>query len=294
MRSEVLDIGYSEVRVAYVFENESDHDVSSVISFPLPLYPAFPSQSGVIAKGQPSDFSVVVDTVSVQFKTRVQAISHGKDVTEQLHSSGLTDSEIANMPFAIDRNLRESNPYKGIITSDQLNSLTKKGLIVDDYLDWMVQVTYQWIQKFPAKSKIAVSHKYKPFVATGTASGYGNERFASRFCMDSKLKEKLDSLSTDEKNLDVFNQLNGTIVAYVLQTANTWKDGIADFTLRIHKGTPEELISLCFPGQFKRTDATTLETHLNNFNPRSDLDIYFANIDKSKYSDNYGIEPQVK
>ena len=26
MRSEVLDIGYSEVRVAYVFENESDHE----------------------------------------------------------------------------------------------------------------------------------------------------------------------------------------------------------------------------------------------------------------------------
>jgi len=59
MRREILDVSYSDIQVAYDFENLADHEVTTLVSFPLPLYGAFPIQSGVIAKGQPSGFSVV-------------------------------------------------------------------------------------------------------------------------------------------------------------------------------------------------------------------------------------------
>jgi len=79
-----------------------------------------------------------------------------------------------------------------------------------------------------------------------------------------------------------------------LKTANTWKNGIDDFTLRIHKGNPDELISFCFPGQFKKIDDTTFESHLRNFNPQADLDIYFANIKDWNFLGSDNNEPQMK
>jgi hypothetical protein len=86
--------------------------------------------------------------------------------------------------------------------------------------------------------------------------------------------------------------LAGTIVDYILMTANTWKDGIRDFTLRLRKESPAEVISLCFPAEFMRVDARTLESHLTHFSPKTDLSIYFSNIGTSgPQGGNYGVVP---
>jgi len=86
------------------------------------------------------------------------------------------------------------------------------GLAKGEFVAWSIQVTYQWVQKFPAKSILHVTHRYKPFVAEGSTGGYDSIRTVSRFCMNQKVKNKLDALASDVKHLDGYNQLSGTIV----------------------------------------------------------------------------------
>lgn len=60
-------------------------------------------------------------------------------------------------------------------------------------------------------------------------------------------------------------------MSYILKTANTWRGPIRDFTLRLRKSSLEESLSLCFPGQFKKVDALTLEAKMADFAPAADL-----------------------
>lgn len=56
------------------------------------------------------------------------------------------------------------------------------------------------------------------------------------------------------------------------------------------KGTPGELISLCFPGTVKKIDPRTYQIRLRNFQRADDLNVYFGNIE-SDGSDNNGVMP---
>ena len=60
MVSEKLSISAQYINVQYQFVNESDADITETVSFPLPPYPATPSETGVISYGTPPDFSVRV------------------------------------------------------------------------------------------------------------------------------------------------------------------------------------------------------------------------------------------
>jgi hypothetical protein len=56
------------------------------------------------------------------------------------------------------------------------------------------------------------------------------------------------------------------------------------------KSAQAELVSLCFPGAFKKTDAKTYQVHLSNFQPNQDLEVYFGNVEPSDDSNN-GLMP---
>ena len=70
---------------------------------------------------------------------------------------------------------------------------------------------------------------------------------------------------------------------YILKTANSWKDGIRDFELRVHKGAPTEIITFCFPGKVEKLDATTFVSCIRNFRPADDLKIWFGNLNSAAY-----------
>ena len=75
-------------------------------------------------------------------------------------------------------------------------------------------------------------------------------------------------------------------------SANTWKNGIEDFTLNINKGSSQELVSLCFPVEFQKINPTTLQVHLTNFKPSNDLLVFFGNYkeDSNNYSESHPIK----
>jgi hypothetical protein len=282
MVKEVLDISHRYIQVDYEFVNESDSDVTETVSFPLPPYSATPGVSGVIYGGSPLDFRIIVDRKPVKFETRVWANLNGKDETDRLSSLGFTAKQIALVPFeksVFDRHQLSRPP-------EIMEALKAEGL-VDEYDSpiWEIQVAYEWQQTFPAHRTVHISHIYRSMISEGTAGGYfgptnnvnGDAWLRKEFCADDTMLGKMHQLYEIKDNLDVYGDVPGTQVKYVLITGNTWKDGIRDFTLRIRKGAPYEIVSLCFGGTFKKINGLTLEAQLKNFHPTSNLNIYFGN-----------------
>jgi hypothetical protein len=281
MAKEVLDISYDKIKVDYEFVNESDKDITETIVFPLPPYRADTPEEPYA--GMMPEFSVTVDGKPVKFATKVRAVQNGVDVTDKLKKIGFSDYEIATFPF--NEKLLADHVLK--IPKNKIELLHKNGLISKGgYLDWKNYVVYEWKQTFKAYSITKVSHSYRPFVSCGSDSGYspdsdmdgGRVSLIKKFCADDNTLKKLDALYADEKNRDLVRQIRAYGVSYILKTANTWKDGIRDFKLIIRKANPNEIISLCFLGSFKKTSPTTYEVELKNFSPEQDLDVYFGNI----------------
>lgn len=301
MVKEVLDISYDTIKVDYEFVNESDHDITETIVFPLPPYKA-DTPLGPYAGVMPN-FAILVDGQSVTFNTKVRAMQKGVDVTDMLRQIGFNDYEIAMFPF--DEKLVSNHNL--MVSPDKKALLIKNGLAIDVHYtvlaNWENHVVYEWRQTFKAGKKVKVSHSYAPFVAIGSASGYclegdslikgSRESLITNFCADKKTLNILDSLYADEKNRDLLRQLSGAIVDYVLLTANTWKDGVRDFKLIIRTKSPKEVVALCFPKPLRKVNDTTYEVELKNFKPTSDLRVYFGNI-KSQDGLRFGEAPVFK
>lgn len=273
MKKEVLNVSYTLISVDYEFVNESAAEVEETIIFPLPAYPAsnLPSESYY---GQPGGFSIKVDDKPVSFRTVVQASLNGKDVTAQLKKAGLSDAQIAYTPaFGEQRKVAK-------LTAQQRQQLIQLHLIGDGPTAeiepiWDIQVNYVWQQKFPANKVVRVHHEYKPFISGGPGDWVMDKDTEKRFCTDAAFLASWKKFATHDPYSDV---LPSSKVAYILKTGNTWKNGIEDFTLNVIKNDPKELVSLCFPGSFKKIDARTYQVKLRNFRPTNDLDVYFGNI----------------
>lgn len=290
MKKEVLNVSHQQISVDYEFLNESAQDVEETIVFPLPAYPvmSLPYDSYY---GQPSGFSIRVDGQPVSFTTRLVALHNSKDVTLELKKIGLSELQMAYNPHFAHSEKPVAESSVPPLTPAQEQKLTKAGLIGqhDDGERgplWQVQVNYVWKQRFPVNKVVRVHHAYRPFTDGGPGATYIDGDFAKTYCADkdffgayNKLKNRLGEGAIAVQK-----------VGYILKTGNTWKRGIEDFTLNVIKGTPDELVSLCFPGTFKKIDSRTYQVRLRNFQPVDDLQVYFGNI-SSGSGMNTGVMP---
>ena len=276
MKKEVLNVGHNLISVDYEFLNESATDLDETIIFPLPAYPAA-DQPNDTYYGQPRGFSIQVDGKAVGFRTVVQATLDGADVTAQLRKVGLSDAQIAyHGSFG-------KQPKVAPLTAQQRQQLGKLKLYAEGPTGdvgpvWKIQVNYVWQQKFPAHQVVRVHHAYRPFVSAGPGESGMDRDTIKRYCAAPaflKSWHKLAAKSGDN------SYLSAAKVSYILKTGNTWKRGIEDFTLNIVKSDPSELISLCFPGTFNKLDAKTYQVRLRDFQPSSDLEVYFGNVTMS-------------
>jgi len=290
MAKEILDIGYDKITVEYEFVNESAKAIQTTVSFPLPKYPLVNCEAPFTRYPQPNDFAIWINAKKLSdFKTQVFAWQNGKDVTQELIKMGFTANDIALQPY--NESIINCDGHEFVISEEQQADLKSKGLtktyqynngknLVDyNVPEWDVQIIYQWQQLFPAKSKVRVKHSYTPFVSVGTASdflGSGSTQDFKPFCLTPRQKLKLQQLYAQKKNLTAFG-VNGTIVDYILQTANSWKDGIRDFTLRIHTRAEDEIVGLCFDKKLTKVKPNLYEVKLSHYHPNKDLSVYFGN-----------------
>lgn len=297
MKAESLEISPRLVKVTLDFENLTQSRMTFPVIFPMPTYTT--ETPGFSWAGMPGDFDVRVDGRKASFRTRVRALDCGflsqrslpcKDVTKSLKAVGLTDRQIALFPVA--------SPFKRILgagavpglTPPQKKALRKMLLVREDgpwqqdkplepppYPTWAVEVSYLWQMTLSARSMVRVEHQYAPF-ASGGSAGYLNEQVLRKeFCADDSFIDAWKKLPASGPYSSSETPVGGVIVQYVLTSANTWSGPIQDFTLRLLKDAPDELIAACFPAPFHE-DSNALEVRVSNFAPKRNLRVVFFNL----------------
>lgn len=296
MEKESLTISVDKVRVEYEFLNTTDKPIQETILFPMPLfgfdYGCSPEYSGGLQQ-----FKVWINGEPIiPAKTIIAKLPDGADVTSRLKEAGLNDNDIAE--------------YRGVesacgdmqISGNFAVNLQKlrEEKLVDQVVDehptplWMVGHIYHWQATFPPKRLTRVVHEYRPFTGA-VAMGYEftTDKTADLF---SKYEYSV-RVSGDESYcmadgavrlaMQIQRGTNKPFVArtvqYVLTTGANWAGPIKDFSLNLKKRATDEIVTLCFDGEFKKTGDLTLTAHKINFLPTKELDVKFYFPDDSRY-----------
>lgn len=285
MVEEVLEISPSRVRVTYRFLNESDRDIHTKVAFPIPAYD--PIVSSLVSIADPnsilSSFTVRVNGASVETRGVRRAYVKDRDITDQLRKMGLSDKEIFFEVSDVD--------FQAFM--DKLEGVKKK---IGGW--WWIRLTVLWDMTFPAKKELIVEHDYTPATGSGWAMSHtGQSRedlklstdalwnsFTGKTdpyedCLDDAAKKAIDnkvrkaaSRTPDSVTVSYHS------VEYILGTGRNWKGPIGDFTLRVKKAKPDQVVSLCFPGEPKKIGSTVYEFHQKDFVPPDKLVVYFYTV----------------
>ncbi|MEP9377707.1 DUF4424 domain-containing protein [Aquabacter sp. CN5-332] len=286
MASEDLSISEKEVRVRYVFRNGSGKDVRSLVAFPLPDVAYYEGDTSIPNPDSDNflDFRTSVDGKPVETGVERRVIALGLDRTKLLQDLKVPLMPISSATVAALDGLPE----------EKKRELLELGLVrIDEYdagkgwerhlapLNWTLKTTYFWTQTFPAGRDLIVEHRYRPSVGSsvGTLLGMASkDEFIVReqramdetFCIDAAFKTAV-AKAPRPKGTDIapFSEAR---LAYILKTGSNWLGPIADFTLTIDKGAPENLVSFCGTG-VKKIGPTTFQMRAKDFEPLRDINI---------------------
>lgn len=281
MVSEDLYLSPGEVRVKYEFRNESDHDITTTVAFPLPEI----DQSGyeIVFLPEPDKenfvgFRVQADGQEIHPKLEQKAIGpDGADVTAVLTQAGLpVNSQLAGweekvraLPDQTWRQLVQEGLFD--VESDDPNDRS-----ADVSPTWVLRASFHWEQTFPAGKTITVEHRYEPIV--GGVSIFAEEgQFEDYkdYCLDEQGKAGVRRLlrqaqAAARRDPQLAAGISPVEVSYVLTTGANWKGPIRNFHLTIDKEQPKSILSLCMSG-LKKTGPTTFELDQTDFTPKEDI-----------------------
>jgi len=277
MAREVLIISESKVEVEYEFRNDSDTDITTEVAFPIPAYNFMCGDRDCARQGF-DDFRLWVDGSPAKFDTEVRAISGNRDITDILRPLHI---DIASFGHYSSRTERSADLDR--LTPNQRNRLVGlKAIEVNpNYVQplWSVQKKYHWSQTFPAHATVRIRHEYTPWLGssnsvdsewlrTGKNATEGEE--LPTVCPTTSLLNLLRRQSKTNKRLYAI-----TYVDFILTTANTWKQPIEDFTLKVKRDPQTDFVSFCWNGPVNRVDANNFLVETKNFVPTRELRIGF-------------------
>jgi hypothetical protein len=264
MLSEILTISETNVNVKYEFMNRlgvSEKKVTekAFVSFPMPeVACGYWGQKKV-----PEDFSVLVDGKKVNFLTEVKAYKGDKDVTAQIKKAGLP----------VDCRDLEKN--------SKLHAKAKKTKWLDDYqgtdpeqVFYTTRIIYYWQQDFIPNQIVKIEHSYNPVLGAdgGHPAWFFNK--APHWDRDPNIfwekHKEIKDLEFQSSKVKGGNSLN-----YILTTANTWRGGVAKFTLIIKRKSPDTFIGSTL-GPLEVIDDNTFQFRARDFRPDRDLTIFFG------------------
>ncbi|MDH4284407.1 MAG: DUF4424 domain-containing protein [Gallionellaceae bacterium] len=297
MEKEVLTIGVDKVRVEYDFLNKTDKTISETVLFPMPLYD-FDYGCSPEYSGQLQQFRVQINNQDVYpDKTIIAKLKDGTDVTAKLRKIGLDDKDIAEYR-GVDSKCGEVNmsgKYADkikILFAENLVDQVSEGAFVPG---WRVAYIYYWKMTFPPMKIIHVAHEYRPFTGT-VAMGYEfatnkNGDVFSKFENSAKISGDEDYCMDDgavrlaTKIQKIANKpFVSRTVKYILSTGANWAGPIKEFTLNIKKRSKDEIVTLCFDGDFKKSNDLTLSSYIKNFLPTKEINVKFYFPDDARYS----------
>jgi len=261
---EDLSISLESIDVSMTFINNSSHDISTTVAFPIPDYKFDPPEGFA----EFNDFSVEVDGKPIEFKTEAKAIIEGKDYAKILNEM--------HVPF---QDINASLSYLDSMSDSNRDKLIDIGIIDTAYFrnfpSWSVRKKYYWTQVFPAGKSITVKHRYTPYFGFNYFGYWKNiSLFKKKTCADKKIMDQIESCS---------NKSMATVqwVSYILKSALNWKQPMKVFHLTVCK--PQgAMISTCFRHHLTQIDPETYEATINNFIPDSDLSLYFIQLPENE------------
>ena len=283
MESEILYISMDEVRVDYVFRNRSDHDVETVVAFPMPDLEVSPYWEVAIPNFEDNflGFTVTVDGTAIRPELQQRALVAGVDVTDRVIAAGLPVAPIGaylglDVGHLSDDALRDLEAW-GIVTIEGDLGGGERPMVV---AAWTLKSAYWWRMTFPVGREVAVEHRYTPAVggAAGTyVLGDGTRTephpyYANKYCVDSGFMSAVRKRAATET--DDGGHYSERWLSYVLSTGANWLGPIGTFRLIVDKGSTDNLVSFCGEGVTK-TGPTTFEMDLDGFVPERDLDVLF-------------------
>jgi Domain of unknown function (DUF4424) len=303
MLQEELEMSTGKIKVRYRFINDSDHDITTTVAFPLPEYKwdaELVDFKEAIAYRKFSSFKNRVNGKPVATKRMRKAMSGSTDITDALRKLGLNDQQIFDT-------FGDSTTDGTKLSQKQQNGITELILKSSGWKttgpDWVVSETIYWEQSFPKGQELEVVHEYIP--NRGNAPNYiystnelqflkpvpkainhysePGEKSPKEACLDDstvkavqhRVKAVLGRSKETQAGVHLYD------VEYILGTGKNWKGPIASFTLRIVKDTPDQLISLCFPGKPKQINSKTVEFNQTNYTPQDRLVVYFISVGKN-------------
>jgi hypothetical protein len=275
MAAEDLYVSPAAVRIRFAFENPTSRDVETLVAFPLPdlsTWDFAESPIGTVT-GDPQNFvgfKVVVDGKPVAVTVEQRAFLKTKDVTAQLLAAGAVINPVADGGY--DKLAK--------LPKDKKAALIAAGLAEGDgagefYPRWIVKTKFYWTQKFPAKKTVVIEHSYQP--VTGQSfftTAYGKRTDKALFgnldyCIDERTWATLAARTGG--TADATRLMTTYETSYILSTAGNWRGPIGKFHLTLDKLKPDNVLSLCWDGELKKTGATTFEFAKDNFTPRRDI-----------------------
>ncbi len=284
MESEDLFISADKVTVDYVFRNNSDKDVETLVAFPMPDIEGSPYANvdiPVDASDNFLGFSVSIDGQEVKPQLQHSVYAVGIDIGKELDANG-----VPYFPFG-DATLKALETLSPEVAADW----QERGLITINEYDegsgmksvreplWQLRSAYWWKARFPAGKPVKVAHSYTPSVGgTAGVSFYMDSKFQGRYddykrryCLDDGFERAVTKAA--KAAADGYPPYSETWLSYVLTSGGNWALGtIGKFRLTIDKGDPASIVSFCGTG-VKKTGPTTFEMTAQDFNPERDIDI---------------------
>jgi hypothetical protein len=279
MASEDLFISPKAVKVRYTFTNDSGKDIDSVVAFPLPdvdNWEYAESAIGTTTGGTPNfvGFKLTIDGKPVVATPEERAVFKGRDVTAQLIAAGAP----VNAVIGGYEKLQKLSPASHA-------TLIKAGLIDgaggDDpvHAKWTTQTKFWWKMRFPAGKTVTVEHSYTPvtgqaFFGTFNFTDKEQSAYYARFCIDPATRAAIEArLAALKKKTGNEGLLNQYATDFVIVTANNWKGPIGRFHLTVDKLKADNIVSLCWGPDLKKTGPTTFEATRTSFAPTRDIQI---------------------
>lgn len=284
MEKEDLYISPDEVRVAYVFRNNSGEDVEAIVAFPMPAINGDPYSDVAVPDSQSDNFlnfSVEVDGAALTPKLEQKAFAAELDVTATLVAARVPLNPYAEAAYAavgaLPQATRDDWVARGILYREAYDD--GAGMKEHDMPYWSMRSTYWWRMTFPAGRAVDVRHRYQPSVGgtTGLNFYYDDgvqgpvyEEYKGKYCLDDAIVRAVERAA--KQTPDGWPPYWENWISYVLKTGANWSSTIHDFRLVIDKGSPENLVSFCGEN-VKKIGPTTFEMRATDFYPSRDLEI---------------------
>jgi hypothetical protein len=277
MAAEDLRISPKEVRIRFEFVNDSGKDIDTIVAFPLPdidTYKFWGEPIGATTTDPLNfvGFEVSQDGRKLPVTVEQRAVYNGRDVTDIVKSAHVPVNTIVDGSKTIDK-LSKSNmailDHAGLVEHDGSNTITK----------WIARTRFYWTQHFPAGKTVVLEERYQPvtgqsfFSESELSGGEDAAYYQNNFCFDAPSKSSIAAKIAASKKANPQNGglLTALTTDYVLVTGNNWKGPIGHFHLTVDKLKPDNILSMCWDGDLKKTGATTFESERTNFAPPRDI-----------------------